>query len=184
MIAIGVYELFFLGALIGGLWMMAIGWFLSQAALASFTHLQLKTVLDDVPASTLMTRDLVDIPSGITLQEAVDDYFMRHNYNAFPVQGAHGDTGLITLKTVREVPREDWGTTTVDDIVDPLSDMCTVAPSRPIGEVVDKLMKGEVGRVVVVDDGEVVGLITPRDLVQWLERARELGLSEEKPSLT
>jgi Zn-dependent protease/CBS domain-containing protein len=184
MIAIGAFELIFLGALVNGLWLMAIGWFLSQAAMASFTHLQLKMVLDDVPASTLMTRDLVDMPSGITVQSAVDDFFMRHNYNAFPVQGESGDTGLVTMKTVRGLPPERWRSTTVEEIMEPLSEMCTVGPSRPVGEVVDKLMKGEVGRVVVVEDGEVVGLITPRDLVQWLERARELGLSEKAVSPT
>ncbi|MGH8947084.1 MAG: site-2 protease family protein [Acidimicrobiia bacterium] len=183
MIAIGVFELFFLGALINGLWLMAIGWFLSQAAMASFVHLQLKSALDDVPASTLMTRDLVDLPSGLSVRRAVDEYFMRHNYNAFPVQGPDGDTGLVTLKAIREVPQEDWDSIEVDEIMEPLSEMCTVSPSRPVGEVVDKLMKGEVGRVVVVDDGEVVGLITPRDLVQWLERVRELGLSEKTMSL-
>ncbi|MBW3666620.1 MAG: site-2 protease family protein [Actinobacteria bacterium] len=184
MIGIGVFELFFLGALVGGLWLMAIGWFLSQAATASFTHLQLKTVLDDVPASRLMTRDLVDVPAGITVQRAVDDYFMRHNYNAFPVQGERGDTGLVTMKRVRELPRDRWDSATVDEVMEPLSDMCTVSPSGAAGEVVDKLMKGEVGRVVVVDQGEVVGLITPRDLVRWLERARELGLSEKAMSLS
>jgi Zn-dependent protease/predicted transcriptional regulator len=184
MIAIGVFELFFLGALISGLWLMAIGWFLSQAAVASLVHLQLKSVLDDVPASRLMTRDLVDLPSGVSVQSAVDDYFMRHNYNAFPVQGPDGDTGLITMKAVRGLPREKWGSTTVDEIMEPLSEMYTVSPSRPVAEVVDKLMKGVVGRVVVVDDGEVVGLITPRDLVQWLERVRELGLSEKSMGLS
>lgn len=183
LIGIGVFELFFLGALVGGLWLMAIGWFLSQAATASFTHLQLKTVLDDVPASRLMTRELIDVPSGTTVQEAVDEYFMRHNYNAFPVQGATGDTGLVTMKKVRQLPRERWESTPIDEIAEPLSEMCTVSPSGPAGEVVDKLMKGEVGRVVVVDNGEVVGLITPRDLVRWLERARELGLSEKAISL-
>ncbi len=184
LIAIGVFELIFLGALVNGLWLMAIGWFLSQAAMASFTHLQLKTVLDDVPASTLMTRDLVDIPSGITVQSAVDDFFMRHNYSAFPVQGESGDTGLVTMKAVRELPRERWGSTKVDEIMEPLTEMYTVGPSRPVSEVVDKLMKGEVGRVVVIEDGEVVGLITPRDLVEWLERARQLGLSKRAMSPT
>jgi len=126
-----------------------------------------------------MTRDLVDVPSGTNVQEAVDEYFMRHNYNAFPVQGEGGDMGLVTMKRVRELPRERWGSTLIEEIAEPLSEMCTVSPSGAAGEVVDKLMKGEVGRVVVIDDGEVVGLITPRDLVRWLERARELGLSEK-----
>jgi Zn-dependent protease len=183
MIAIGVFEIFFLGALINGLWLMAIGWFLSQAAMASFVHLQVKSALDDVPASTLMTRELVDLPSGLSVRRAVDDYFMRHNYNVFPVQGPDGDTGLVTMKAIRDLPQEDWDSIEVDEIMEPLSEMCTVSPSRPVSEVVDKLMKGEIGRVVVVDDGEVVGLITPRDLVQWLERLRELGLSEKTMSL-
>lgn len=179
MIALGAFELFFLGAFVSGLWLMAIGWFLSQAASASFVHLQLKTLLDDVPASRLMTRDLVDMPSGTTVARAVDEYFMRNNYNAFPVHGDRGDSGLVTMKQVRELPREQWDSTTVDEIMEPLSEMCTVSPSGAAGEVVDKLMRGEVGRVVVVDHDEVVGLITPRDLVRWLERARELGISEE-----
>ena len=61
--------------------------------------------------------------------------------------------------------------------------MCTVSPKDTMGDVVPKLMQGQVGRVVVVDEGRVVGLITPRDLVRWLQRAQELGDLERKPVL-
>lgn len=179
-IAVGILEVLFLGALIGGLWLVAIGWFLSQAANASFTHLQLKAGLQDVPASRLMTRDLQQIPGDISVQAAVDDYFMQHNYNTFPVSENGRTTGLITMASVRRVPRDQWSGTTVDDIAEPLSDMCTVRPNDSVGDVVPKLMQGEVGRVVVVDNEEVIGLITPRDLVRWLERAQELGDMEGK----
>lgn len=182
-IGIGVFEIFFFGALVGGLWLVAIGWFLSQAAAASFTHLQLKAVLADVPASRVMTSDIEAMPAGIDVRHAVDDYFMRNNYNAFPVT-SDGDTkGIVTMAAVRELPRERWLETSVDEIVQPLSEMCTVNVNDTLGDVIPKLMQGEVGRVVVLDNGQVVGLITPRDLVRWLERAQELGDIERRPAL-
>ncbi len=179
-IAIGVFEVFFLGALISGLWLVAIGWFLTQAAASSFVHLQVRTALQGVPASRLMAGDLVGVPAGTTVQEAVDGYFMRHNYNSFPVTSDHRTLGLVTMKAVRDVARDRWNNVLVDEILEPLSDMCTVGVSDDIGNVVDKLMQGQVGRVAVVDDGEMIGLITPRDVVRWLELTQELGESERR----
>jgi predicted transcriptional regulator len=40
--------------------------------------------------------------------------------------------------------------------------------------VLGKLEDGEAGRVLVVQDGEVVGIITPSDLTRWLRRWRAL----------
>lgn len=183
LIAVGIFEVLFLGALIGGLWMVAIGWFLTQAATASFTHLQIKAGLQGVPASRLMTSDLQEMPAGISVQRAVDDYFLQHNYNTFPVNADGRTIGIITMASVRELPRERWNTTLVDEVAEPLSELCTVSPGHSVSDVVDKLMQGEVGRVVVVDQGEVLGLITPRDLVSWLERAQQLGEMERRLSL-
>lgn len=183
LIGVGILQVLFLGALIGGLWMVAIGWFLSQAATASFTHLQIKRGLQDVPASRLMTSDLHEMPAGISVQQAVDDYFMEYNYNTFPVNADGRTIGLVTMASVRELPRDRWPDTLVEDVAEPLSDLCTVKPSHSVSDVVDKLMQGEVGRVVVVDQGEVLGLITPRDLVSWLERAQQLGDMERRLSL-
>ncbi|HEX6222452.1 MAG TPA: site-2 protease family protein [Acidimicrobiia bacterium] len=183
-IALGVFEIFFFGALIGGLWLVAIGWFLGQAALASFTHLQMRLVLEDVPASRLMTRDPSSIPGETRVDQAVDDYFMRHSYNAFPVTENGEVVGVLTMNGIRSLPTGERSQTSVREIMEPLSEMCVVGPNDPVGDVVSKLMQGEVGRVVVRDDGDVVGLITPRDLVRWLERSRELGLVENSMSLT
>lgn len=184
-IALGLFEVLFLNSLVGGLWLVAIGWFLMQAAAASFLQLQVRQLLAGVPASRVMTREIATIPAETTVQEAIDEYFMRHNYNAFPVTEGSDATGILTLASVRAVPRERWADTRVSDIDEPLSEMFTVAPGDSIEDVVPKLMQGDVGRVVVIDDGDVVGLITPRDLVRWLERSRELeGLVTPRQSVT
>jgi len=49
-----------------------------------------------------------------------------------------------------------------------------VAPDARMDQVMGKLQDGEAGRVLVVQDGEVVGIITPSDLTRWLRRWRAL----------
>ena len=178
LIAIGILEVLFLGALIGGLWLVAIGWFLSQTAQASFLQFQVRRALADVPASRLMSRHLVDIPHDITLREAVDDYFLRHDHGAFPVREPERVTGIVTLAAIRNVPQDDWDHRRVSDIAVPLSESCTVDRSEPMDEVLDKLNTNGTNRVIVTEAGGVAGILTPRDLAQWLRRSEELGITE------
>jgi Zn-dependent protease/CBS domain-containing protein len=162
------------GNLAGGIWFAFIGWFLVQAARASYQELQLRDMLRGVEAEDVMAGDLLRIPPDLSLQDAVDDYFMRYDHSAFPVD-EHGRTvGLLTLRGVRRVPREQWSTRPVRDHMVPLGDQVVVAPHARMDDVLGKLQDGEAGRVLVVQDGEVVGIITPTDLTRWLRRWRAL----------
>lgn len=178
LIGLGAFGIVFRGDLVGGLWMIAIGWFLSEAAQASFLQLQMRRVLAEIPASKVMSNGIVEIPGDISIQQAVDEYFMRHDFNAFPVRDGDKTVALLTLNSIRALPREEWSLRTVRDEAEPLSESCMVSASEPLDKVVEKLMGGDLRRVVVVDDGHVTGIITPRDLSRWLQRSQELELSE------
>lgn len=179
-IGIGVLQVLLIGNLIGGLWLVAIGWFLSQSAQASFVQMQVRKILADVPAARMMSGELVEIPGDISLQQAVDDYFMRYDFSAFPVRQGADVNAIITLSAVRQVPRDDWGVRRVADVSEPLSDACTVDRTQPMDEVLEKLTGNEHHRVIVKEGSSIVGIITPRDLARWLERSQDLGLT---PSL-
>jgi CBS domain-containing protein len=162
------------GNLAGGIWFAFIGWFLVQAARSSYQELQLRELLRGVEAEDVMAGNLLRIPPELTLRDAVDDYFMRYDHGAFPVD-EHGRTiGLLTLRGVRRVPREQWPSRRVRDHMVPLGDQVLVAPDARMEAVLGKLQDGEAGRVLVVQDGEVVGIITPSDLTRWLRRWRAL----------
>jgi Zn-dependent protease/CBS domain-containing protein len=162
------------GDLAGGIWFAFIGWFLVQAARSSYQELQLQQLLRGVEAEDVMAGDLVRIPPELSLQDAVDDYFMRYDHSAFPVEEQGRTIGLLTLRGVRRVPREQWPTRRVQDHMVPLGDQVVVAPDARMDDVLGKLQDGEAGRVLVVQDGEVVGIITPSDLARWLRRSRAL----------
>jgi Zn-dependent protease/CBS domain-containing protein len=174
LVAAGVASLL-AGSLAGGIWFAFIGWFLVQAARASYQDLQLRDLLRGVEAEDVMARNLLRIPPGLSLQEAVDDYFMRYDHGAFPVDEQGRTVGLLTLRGVRRVPREQWPTRRVREHLVPLGDQVVVAPDARMDDVLGKLQDGEAGRVLVVQDGEVVGIITPTDLTRWLRRWQALG---------
>ena len=162
------------GDLAGGIWFAFIGWFLVQAARSSYQELQLQQLLRGVEAEEVMAGDLRRISPELSLQEAVDDYFMRYDHGAFPVEEQGRTIGLLTLRGVRRVPREQWPTRRVRDHMVPLGDQVVVAPEARMDGVLGKLQDGEAGRVLVAQDGEVVGIITPSDLTRWLRRWRTL----------
>jgi Zn-dependent protease/CBS domain-containing protein len=176
LVAMGVASLL-AGNLAGGIWFAFIGWFLVQAARSSYQELQLRELLRGVEAEDVMAGDLLRIPPDLSLQEAVDDYFMRYDHGAFPVDEQGRTIGLLTLRAVRRVPREQWPTRRVRDHMVPLGDQVVVAPHARMDGVLGKLQDGEAGRVLVVQDGEVVGIITPTDLTRWLRRWRALDSS-------
>jgi Zn-dependent protease/CBS domain-containing protein len=165
------------GDLAGGIWFAFIGWFLVQAARASYQELQLRELLRGVEAEEVMAADLVRIPPELSLQAAVDDYFMRYDHGGFPVEEQGRTVGLLTLRGVRRVPREQWPSRRVREHMAPLGDQVVVAPDARMDAVLAKLEDGDAGRVLVVQDGEVVGIITPTDLTRWLRRWRTLDRS-------
>ena len=162
------------GDLAGGIWFAFIGWFLVQAARSSYQELQLQQLLRGVEAEEVMAGDLRRIPPELSLQDAVDDYFMRYDHSAFPVDERGRTIGLLTLRGVRRVPRDQWPTRRVRDHMVPLSEQVVVTPDARMDGVVGKLQDSEAGRVLVAQDGEVVGIITPSDLTRWLRRWRIL----------
>jgi Zn-dependent protease/CBS domain-containing protein len=162
------------GDLAGGIWFAFIGWFLVQAARSSYQELQLQQLLRGVEAEEVMAGDLRRIPPELSLQDAVDDYFMRYDHGAFPVEEQGRTIGLLTLRGIRRVPREQWPTRRVRDHMVPLGDQVVVAPDARMDGVLGKLQDGTAGRVLVAQDGEVVGIITPTDLTRWLRRWRTL----------
>jgi Zn-dependent protease/CBS domain-containing protein len=165
------------GDLAGGIWFAFIGWFLVQAARSSYQELQLQQLLRGVEAEDVMAADLIRIPPELSLQDAVDNYFMRYDHGAFPVEDQGRTIGLLTLRAVRRVPREQWPTGRVRDHMVPLGDQVVVAPDARMDGVLGKLQDSQANRVLVAQDGEVVGIITPTDLTRWLRRWRTLDSS-------
>jgi Zn-dependent protease/predicted transcriptional regulator len=173
LVAVGVMFLL-QGDLGSAIWLAFIGWFLAQAARSSYEEQEVRRILGGVEAEDVMARHLVAVPADITLQEAVDRYFMRYDHGGFPVEDQGQTIGFISLRGVRKVPREERDTRLVRESMGDLDDQVTVPPHMRMDRVLAKLQDGEMNRVLVVENGDVIGIITPTDVARWLQRWRVL----------
>ncbi|WP_424862647.1 site-2 protease family protein [Streptomyces sp. MMS24-I29] len=166
---------FMRGGGFGGLWLALIGWFLIAAATAEGRQAQLRGLLAGVPVRDVMTRDPVTAPVGLTVADLLADPRYRYRHSAFPVTGEHGEAvGLVTLNSARQVPPGQDGTVTVGEVMVPLSQTVVAGADTALADLLPRMEPGAEHRVLVVDEGEIVGILSLSDVsrtVNWLMKS-------------
>ncbi|MFW9260799.1 site-2 protease family protein [Nostoc sp. CALU 546] len=174
LIALGFWELFG-SALLSGLWLILIGWFLYNAAEAGYEELLIRTSLEGVKAQEIMTPHPETVNADLTLQDLVDKYFLSRRYQSFPVTEDSHPIGIITLNQVKDIPREEWIYRTVRDAMISTDTGVTARPEEQMSQVLEKMQESGVRRVLVTQNGSLKGIITANDVAHWLRRQRDLG---------
>ena len=182
LIGLGLFELF-MGELVGGLWSAFIGWFLSNAADASWRQFRARQTLSRIPVSRVMVRDPVTLSEDLPVDRAVEACFQRRPHSAYPVTRDGRLVGMVSLDHVKEVPQEQWGETTVHDLMRPIENVPTVSPRESLDEVISGLKMDEHSRILVVQDGVLLGVVTLGDIGAWVSRARDLGIDEKEEAV-
>src|SRR3990167_2389405 len=153
----------------GGLWLLLIGWFLYMAAQSSSQQATLQVILSGIKVKDVMVRDIVTLNSSITIDDAVDKYFLRYSYGGFPVMDDGKFLGIITLKEIKDVPRRDWDRVKVSDILVPHNKKWEVSPDSDVMGSLELMIKEDKGRIIVMENDKVIGLITRNGIARYLQ---------------
>ena len=152
-----------------GGWVIVIGMFLFTTALASRRQATLKQSLANIPVRDLMVQTVTSIPPDCTLEEAVNQYFRPYGYGGFPVLEDGQLVGLITVLEVQAMPPALWPWRRVGQVMRPLSPSLVVAPDVPVLQAMERMAREGWDRLVVMQDGQVVGLVTHSAIVHFLQ---------------
>jgi predicted transcriptional regulator len=169
------WDLFVVWPPAGGLWLMRIGWFLYSAAQASFQQATLQQSLAGVKVKDIITRDLVTMPSTMSLDEAVSEYFLKHGFGGFPVMANGRFWGFITLKEIKNIRREDWGSVTVSELAVPPGEKGELTLEDEAVKALELMIREDKGRIAVLDRGVFVGLITRNGIARFLQINKEMA---------
>jgi len=173
----------FRGALVGGIWLIFIGMFLRGSAEQGYQQMVLMRSLDNVTVGDVMVDRPVTVSPGLSLEGLVNDYFLRYGYRGFPVVDDGRAVGVVSVASLAGVPAAERATKTVADVLHPLDPSRTIARDAPLLEALEKMAAPNVGRLLVVEDGRLEGLVTKTGLVRLLEMQKILGsrLGQEPP---
>jgi Zn-dependent protease len=151
------------GSLFAGVWLALIGWMLGGSARATAERSTLNTKLGDLRVADVMDAVPVAIPERATVEQALDEYFLRYRWPWFPVVDAgQRFVGLLNRGTADAVPETSRTSQTVGEIIDPGgSTDQTVSSDEPLEALLANLELRRLGGLVAIDaDGRLTGVIT------------------------
>jgi Zn-dependent protease len=173
---------FFAGNLVEGIWLGLIGMFLNTAAQSSYQQVVLKQVLRGEPVSRFMTRKSIVVPPSLDLRSWVDDYVHRYHRKMFPVASNGQIEGMVTIAALGRFPREEWSHHTVAEVmlreIGPLS----IDPRADALEALIRMQHTGSSRLLVMEGNTLLGIISLKDLLRFLDLKLELEGEERYSS--
>jgi Zn-dependent protease/predicted transcriptional regulator len=169
LIAVGVWQ-FIVGAGFGGLWLALIGWFLTGAARAEERQAQTGGALAGVRARDVMTEHPQTVPPDVSVADFVDHYLFAYRHSTFPLTEDDRPVGLATLDRIRQVPADRRHDTALRQVACRPEELVLVSPEEPVVNLLPRLNGCADGRVLVVSDGHLVGIVSPSDISRAVER--------------
>lgn len=173
------------GIFVGSLnliWFALIGWFLLRAAEAEYQEVVYHEALKGVKVGQIMTQSPTTVDPDITIEDAVRDYFLKHDWVAYPAVKNGDAKGMITLKSIQHLPRASWGSTRVGDIMRHVSADIVTDPDVEVFDILPKLVTMAEGRMLVIKDGLLVGILTSVDVNRAIIRRLHLGEEAGRPA--
>jgi len=169
LIVLGIVLVFTYQNLGAGLWPIILGWFLKQAGTSGYRLSMLRHDLAGVSVRDVMRTDVVSIPAGASVEEAIEDFFLRYRYNSCPVVDGERLAGIISLASVGHVRREERPHVRVADVMDRSVVENALRADAEATEALERVMQKDIGKIPVVDEAGLVGIVTRRDILQILK---------------
>ncbi|HEX3219133.1 MAG TPA: site-2 protease family protein [Candidatus Limnocylindria bacterium] len=178
------YLLILIGMLLAlwdlsNLWLALVGWFLTSAAGATLTQVNLQRSMAGVLVRDIMEPQPASISPNETVANLVNERLARGESRSFLVRHDDGGlAGIVTLSDVRRVARDDWAAARVTDIMTRYDALARIGPDDKVDKALEVLQEREVNQLPVVEtDGRtVVGLLTRAGIVRLIDTRLKLGV--------
>lgn len=170
LIALGLADLA-VGETVGGMWLAFLGWVVFDASRDEEVQVKMQHAMAGVRVGDVMTVDPHTVRADVTVEDFIQKYVLGDRHSAYPVTDGNGSlVGLIGLAQLRRIPADRRASTSVRSAATPLSEVPTATPSEPLTALLQRLGSASSGnRVLVLDDGRLVGIVTSSDLTRLVE---------------
>jgi len=137
--------------------------------------------LDRVRVDDVMVKSVVTVTPDRSLEE-VHDMMLHTHHMGFPVVDSEGNLkGMVTFEDLMRVHRRLWPKVKVEAVM--RGRILSVRPDDTVHTAVEKMLRCGVGRLPVINDGKLVGLITKTDVLKAYGKAVSMKDLDEAASI-
>jgi predicted transcriptional regulator len=162
MAIVGVFFNFFL---------ILIAIFVYVGADSEYKSVVVSTLLGDDMVKDIMTTDVHTLSPENTIQDTLRTMFSE-KHMGYPVMDNGTLVGIVTFEDISKVP-EDNREKPIGDVMS--TELITSDPKEGLVQTIEKLNKNRIGRLPVLKDGKLVGIVSKTDITNTLQK-KELKL--------
>lgn len=153
----------FLGLISGNFILLFIAFFIYIGASQEYQMTLLKSTLSGFTVSDLMTENVVTLEEDLTIQELLDRMF-KERHSGYPVLSGETIKGCVTMEDIQKVNPKEYSEKKIYDIMS--KEIKKVQPHDDIYQALRILSTEDIGRLMVVDNERLVGIITRSDIMR------------------
>lgn len=159
-----------LGLFTFNLFLLLIAFFLYYGAAGEEEATVISVTLEGILVKDVMSGlpDVIYVPPDWTLDQLVDVMF-KTKHMGYPVQQNHTSPvlGVITFSDLRRIPELERDTIRVKDVM--TDDVIAIEPDADAFDAFKLIMSNNVGRLIVIDQGKIVGIVSRTDLIRSIQ---------------
>lgn len=158
------------GILVGNLWFPLIALFIYVGASEEERSTQAEVAIENILVRDIMTKDVVSVAPSMSVEDLVKFMFEK-KHMGYPVMEGGSLKGVVTFTDIERVPYLKRPVARVSDIM--TRSLISVPPEAKASDVLKLISSRNIGRVLVVDNGSLVGILSRTDLVRILRLRSE-----------
>jgi len=162
------------GDFINGIWVAFIGWFIQQMSQASYQQTVFSDIFKNIQVKDFMTPEVVTVDYLQSVQELVDSYFYKYKYSIFPVLREGEVMGIVAVDQIKKLPRDSWPQTPIGKVTFVLTEDLLITPRENVSVAMNKLFNNGIGRVLVMDRGQLLGIVSRTDILNYMRIRNQL----------
>ncbi|HII01188.1 TPA: CBS domain-containing protein [Methanosarcinaceae archaeon] len=158
------------GILIGNLWFPLIALFIYVGASEEERSTQASVTLEDIFIRDIMTPAVVSVRPSMSVEDLV--HFMFENkHMGYPVMEGGVLKGVVSFTDIQRVPTLERPVLLVSDIM--TKDIISITSDSHANDALKLVSSRNIGRLLVIDNGNLVGILSRTDLVRTLKLMSE-----------
>jgi CBS domain-containing protein len=158
------------GILVGNPWFPLIALFIYVGASEEERSTRAEVTLENILVRDIMTRNVVSVSPSMSVEDLIKFMFEKRHMG-YPVMEGDSLKGIVTFTDIQRIPSIERPVAQISDIM--TRDVISVSPDAQASDVLRLISSKNIGRVMVIDNGSIVGILSRTDLVRILKLRSE-----------